>query len=314
MNFAALQKEIFDNLNLLSSEDDTSIREGKVTLAGVKRNINNLIREVIFNRLSDKFPEDFERTTYPFSTYTATGTASTVGTTLTATTAIFDNSMEGFSIENATLGESAVIKTYTSPTVVVLKTAPTVDWTADTVYVLGNIYSFGSDTTDLKVIRRVGIQYASTDTYFNNAKLEIYENLVSRGNETFSKSAPYFYRTTTNEVDSNNVARPKAAIGILPFPDSYLGKIKVAYIEKPPELIVDTDVPVLDITGLGQCVIEGVTAWGFRKLEKFDVADRHEAKYQEILESIIRKYRPHKFKTSRIEESAYWSNLKSGII
>lgn len=309
MNFIQIQKEVFDNLNLLSSLDDTSIREGKVTIAGVKRNINYIIREVLFNKLSDKFPEDFERETYPFPTYTATGVASTSSTTLTATTSIFDNSMEGFTVENATDNVSAVLKTYTSGKIVTLDEAPATAWSGDTIYVLGNEYTFGGNTTDIKIIKKVWVKYSSTDTDFVEAEF------INQGdNRSYSKAFPVFYRTTINELDVNNVARPKPAFGILPYPDSYLGKIKIQYIEMPPLLTVDTDTPTLSVPGIGQCVVEGVTAWGLRKQKEFNEADKFDALYEKHLDSIIRNYRPKKYRQSRIEESPYWSAMRRGDI
>lgn len=314
MNLAQIRKEIFDNLNLLSSENDTSIREGRVTLPAVNRNINYLYREVLFNQLSDKFPEDFERQTYPFATYTQTGTATTVGTALTATTAIFDNTLEGFKIQNPTTNESIEIATYVSPTQVTLKTAPSVNWSSATIYVLGNEYSFGGDAEDIKIIKELEVKYTATDNYFKIATFADKKDLITNGDEWFSQTQPYYYKTTLHSLDDNSVAQPKSAFGILPYPTSYQGKLRITYIELPPQLLVDTDTPTLSVPGIGQCIVNGVTAWGYRKMKDFEVADRYERLHLMQLDNIVRRYRPKKYRKSKIEESTHFSAIKLGII
>jgi hypothetical protein len=294
MTYLNLKKRIAENLGMLSSDDSTII-SGTVSSTGIANKINDVYREILFPLLSDKYPADFEQVTYPLSTYTATGTvsATSTGTTLVATTSIFTNSMEGFQVYNSTDDEYATISTYSSETQVTIDTTIGDTWDGDTIYILGNEYSFGGDATDLKEIITVAIKYKSTDTEWTIAdRIEKKDGYYYP--DSFGEADPQFYLTT---IDINGV--PTQGVGLLPYPTDYDGKLQIMYVEKPPILSADNDEPSLSIPGLSEVIINGVTAWGKRLQGKFDEAREFEeinrrtgAVYPKGTAGIISSYKP----------------------
>ena len=281
-----MQKRIAQNLNQLSSDGSTVI-DGRVTGDDINNKINDVYREELFPLLSDKYPKDFEQETYPQATYTATSTIASVDdTTLTVDDAIFNNSMEGFEIENPDEDSKIEIATYTSTTEVEMDSSVD-DWNVgDTIYVLGNIFTFGGDTADLKEVIKVGLKYNSGDTYFKTCQRSNRERLFAYGSETYNEINPYFF-LTSQDVNS----RSRSAIGFEPKPSSYEGQFFVRYVERPSAL-GETDEPILNTPGISQIIIEGVTAWGFAVLEKWKSEAIHLAKYERGKAAIKNNYKP----------------------
>jgi hypothetical protein len=294
--------EIARNINQLA-EDESTFINGVVTETSTNTKISNVYFQEVFPLLSDKFPTEFKQETYRFPTYTASGTvdSSSTGDSLVTTTSIFTNDMEGFEVENATDDEKATIETYTSGTAVTLETDIDDDWDGDTIYILGNEFTFGGDTTDLKEIIRVEVKYASTDTTYRVCEKRRQEGVIRVGNETVPKTSPIWYPTM---VDISGA--PYRGFGILPFPDSYAGKIKVTYVERPPELDDDSDVPLLDIVGVSQLIVDNVTAWALRIKKEFDEADRHQMDYEKNLKRLVMSFKPmSRGGASRVRHSGY---------
>lgn len=287
MTLTEIRVEIARNLNLLV-DDETTIRENIVTSTGIDKQVNIIYREELFPPLSEKFPDDFAQETVPFNTYTATGTvdATSTGTTLVSTTPIFDSTMLGRTVENSTDDETAKITVVTSTTQVTVDTTIGDTWDGDTIYVLGNEYAFGGDTVDLKSVKAVNIKYHSTDTTGIEAKRRDFNDLYQYGNEVFSLSSPYWYKTM---IDVGGT--PKNAIGILPYPESYLGTMSIRYTERPPTLTA-SDEPTLAVAGISLLIIWGVTAWGFRLQKKYEDADRYMMLYENAKKNIVKNYRP----------------------
>lgn len=277
------------------ASNGTTINDGKVTSLGIKNAINDVYLEVLFPRISQKFPKDFEQFTYPINTNigTATVSASSTNTTIITTTNVFSNSMEGFQLYNVTDDEYTTIVTYTAANEVVVEDDLDDTWDGDTIYILGNEFTFGNETTDIKEVSGVYIKYKSTDADF----LEVTrtDDKMARFQQKYYNTAtPNFYYTS---VDISSVTYP--AVGILPFPTNYNGKIMFSYIEKPASLSVDADVPALKATGLHQVIINGVTAWGKRIQGKYDEATQYEEldpRTREVLPKgtlgMIASYRP----------------------
>lgn len=281
-----MRLRVAENLGILSS-DGATVVEGLVTIDGINNRLNDVYREEIFPLFSDKFPDDFAQETYPFPTYTSSGAVdgASTGATLVATTGIFDNSMEGFYVYNANAQAKQKILTYTSSTTVTLDGSVT--WTAgDTIYVLGNEYTFGGDVTDIKEIVQVQIKFASTDKDWRTAVLGDIKELTSIGNEVYAKAAPRFYRTMIDVA-----GKPYPAVGILPYPEDYQGKIQIRYIERPPAL-GDSDEPTLTIPGIAEVLIYGATAWGFRLQRKWDDAQYYQALYEDYKRKLVGSYKP----------------------
>lgn len=287
MTLLDMQLQIADNLNMVTA--DGTIRDGRrVTGASILRRLQTVYRERLWPVCADQWPEDSQRETYPISTYTASGTASASSTasTLIATTNIFDNYMEGFTVYNATDNTSATISKYVSATQVTLNVAINDTWDGDTIYVLGNVYQFNGDTTDLRELRQIAIKYAPSDTTYTIVTLRDYKDVVQSGDEVFTKVAPMAYRTT---VTVGNSIRP--AVGILPFPDNYQGQLYFIYIAKPKDL-GSTDEPLYTNAGICECLIAEVTAWGLQQQERYTQADRWKADAKQLLTTMLLTYKP----------------------
>ena len=286
MTFDDIKLNIAENLNQLST-DGSTIVEGRVTDAGIGRKVNNLYREELFPLLSDKYPQDFEQETYPQATYTANSTVSSVSTTtLIIDDAVFNNSMEGFEIENATQESKIKIKTFTSTTQVEMVTS-VADWNAgDTLYILGNIYTFGGDAANLKEVSFVAIQYRTADNYFRTCQRSNQSNLFMHGNETYSRLGPRFY-LTAQDVGGKQTQ----AIGFQPPPESYQGKFYLRYTERPAAM-TSSDEPLENIPGISQVIIDGVTAWGFAVMEKWKSEGIYLAKFERGKMNMVSNYKP----------------------
>lgn len=289
MNFITMTNRIADNLSMLSSDGSTILTNSRVTKAQIQNKINDIYREELFPRLSDKFPDDFKQGTYPYPTYTSMGTASASSTSysLIATSNVFSNSMEGFTVQNITNGTTAKIVTYVSATQVTLDTQINDTWDGATFYVLGNEFTFGGDTTDIKEIKAIYIKYYNTDKYFVKCPRIDYEQAIEYGSESFDRYSPKYYLTTINVNGT-----PTQAFGVLPFPLDYQGSIKLTYIQRPPALSADTDSPLISTPGISEVIINGVSAWGYYQMTKFGAGDRYQSLYQTGITSLIQNYKP----------------------
>ncbi len=293
MTKANIRTQVARNLRLLSSDEATIISDSNVTTDGLDIAIDQIYRDEVAQILMDKYPSDFERTTFPLNTYTSTLVVTTVvGTTLTAPEGTFSNFDEGFTIQNPTHNEFIKIATYTSDTEVELATEPVNTWDGDTVYVLGNEFFFEGDAVDLRENTLVGIKYKSTDNDYIYATLRRKHEIVPLNSEYFSTSSPVMYLTSITKEDlSTGITTFLRGVGILPYPEYYNGKVQITYIQRPPEL-EDTEEPIPYVSGISEAIIRGVTAWGARVLQDYALADRFDALYKEQLSTIINSYKP----------------------
>lgn len=287
MNLLNIELRVADNIRQLSS-DGVTVIDGVVTSAGIRRKINDIYLEDLFQMISDKFPTDFIRQTYPKNTYTASGAIGTiVGTTLTTTADVFDNSMEGFQVQNSTVGDFYEIQTYVSATQVILESAPA-SWVAgQNIYVLGNEFILEGDMTDYKELFTVSIKYSPTDGFWRRCQIDKKNHLIKYGTEKFTTSQPYAY--PISKVISG--VRHQA-IGIRPTPTRYDGRFIVEYMEQPSKLLLDADEPVLKVQGLSEVIIHGVTAWAFMVQKKFEDANYYRQLYEKGKTDLIRFYKP----------------------
>ncbi len=290
MNYITMTQRIADNLSMLSTSDGVTITDGpRVTQAQIKNKINDIYREELFPMVSDKFPDDFKQGTYPLNTYTSSGVVSgaSSGTTLITTGSVFSNAMEGFTIQNPTTGTTAKITAYVGASQVTLDSAVGTLWNGNTVYVLGNEYTFGGDTTDIKEVKAVYIKYNNSDSYFRKCERIDYELAIEVGSETFSKGDPKFYLSS---ITIGGV--PTQSIGILPYPTDYLGKLKFMYIQRPPALSGNTDSPLMSVPGISELIINGVTAWGKFLQVKMDEGQLYQGLYNQGKAALLTNYKP----------------------
>lgn len=280
-----IRLRIAENLGMLAS-DSVTVREGDVTITGINNRIDDIYRDDVWQLLSNKYPLDFVQQSADIPTYTAVGVVDTPsGTVLTATSAIFDNTMVGAVIENSTDSETATITEYTSSTQV------TVDgdisgWAGDTIYVLNNEYIFNGDLVDLKEVYNFKIKYSATDQYYAVGERRNKNDLYVTGAETYVQNAPYWYLTTIDVAGVN-----KRGIGFVPAPTSYQGKFQIQYIERP-RAMSDSDEPEIVTAGVSEVIIYGVTAWGKRLQKLFDEAAVYDGLYREAKANLINNYKP----------------------
>ena len=206
--------------------------------------------------LASKYPEDYEMAaTANFYKVTGTASSSSTGTTLVASTSIFDNDMIADTVYNSTDGTSAKITSYTNATTVTLNTTIDDDWDGDTIYVLGHEFTLGGDATDSRYIIRVEVAYDSATAYaYKTCERRGYTDLYKDGNETYTTSNHKWYKTSKSV---SGVKTP--AIGILPEATEPVGNgIRMTYIQMPDLLSNASDVPELPM-GATHVLINGAT-------------------------------------------------------
>jgi hypothetical protein len=319
MQFITQQRQVAQAIGSLAS-DGTTITGGRVTQTDIQNYINIYYREILFDVLSDKFPLDFRRITYPYDTYTAVGVvdATTTGTSLVTTSSIFTNSMEGYVVQNPTDGATRTLKTYVSGTEFTLDSAVDDDWDGDTIYVLGNVFSFGGDTTDLKEIIEVAVKYASTDSDWTVAQRIDREDAFRIGSETYHKSAPIWSPLSLVEIDGASNEKRRPAIELNPAPDDYQGKLRITYVERPKAMSEDTDEPVLTVQGLSQVLINGAISWALKTEGRHEEAQMWEegdpktgAIWPKGTMAMIRSYKPrNRSGAGRIPLSNFYTQMK----
>lgn len=258
--------------------------------------VNQIYREDLFAMFATQYPYYFRQVATADS-WIATGTvdATSTGSTLVATTSIFNNSMEGLWVYNEDLDETGIISDYVSGTTVTLEGTIGDTWDGDTIYVLGQEFAIGGDAADIFVIENVGLKYQTTDTYFYltgnpRPKFDIFQY----GGETFSQGAPQLYLTTTLV---NNV--PTDTLGVLPqFTTLVPQAIEINYIAKPVALSGDNDVPRLPVN-TDVALIYGGSARAFRQSQQFDKANQMDALYEKAKREAVARFRPTSTDTPR---------------
>jgi hypothetical protein len=286
MTLNTMKLRVAGDLTILA-DDGTTVKEGVVTEEGIEQRINEIYREELFPLFSSRFPEDFTQDSYPSSTYTVSAIvdAATTATNMAITTGDFNNSMVGFKIQDAVSLDTVKVTGYVSDTELIVD-GDTTTWVGNTVYVLGNEYSFGGDAVDLKEIIQLRVKYKSTDTNFVVVEPRNKRDVIRYGNESFSEFSPIWYKTTIKVAGV-----PTPGFGILPFPTSYTGKYELSYTQRPPALS-GTAEPSIDTAGISQCIINGCVAWGHTLMGRIDLADRYLGLYEKGKRDIIASYRP----------------------
>lgn len=240
MQFIDLKKRAGAILNLLDSSDNF-ITGRDITETQIGNWVNDAYLEDVFSLLSAQYPQFFDRVGY-VANYSTTGIAdnTSTGTTLVATTNLFNNSMIGLYVENITDSVSTKITDYTSPTTVTVEDTIGDTWDGDSIRVINNTYTLSGDATDFYMLEDVMIRM-STDSQYIRATAREEKDLFQTGYEVFNQLHPVYFLTKVNTSTT-----PIQAFKI--FPLLKVGDAKcvyIKYVEKPVLLSADADVPFL---------------------------------------------------------------------
>lgn len=316
MTYLQMQQEVARNLKILSSDDSTIISGSTVTTTGIKNKINSIYQDKFGEWLIRKYPQDFEAVTYPLNTYrqSFTVSGSSSGTSLVSTTPVFANGDELFKIAfvNGSYPTAATavvqINTYTSATGVTMASS-VASYVGYTGYILGNEYTLNGAASDAKEIVDIKVKYSypTTTSFWQSAELRRKTDLPPTDSNLFNQSAPIYYLMTGVES-----SLPVRGFGILPYPTDYRGQVQVVYTQRITALSANSDVPRLEVIGISEALVNGVTAWGWRILGDENKAAQYEALYQRDMIDITRNYRPrNRSHASRIRMSDYFTRLQS---
>jgi hypothetical protein len=316
MTYLQIQQEVARNLKILASDDATIISGSTVTTQGIKNKINAIYQDSIGEFLIRKYPQDFEQTTYPMYMYRQSFTVANTssGTTLISTTPVFANGDESYKVAlvNGAFGTAATttvkINTYVSTTQVTTDVDVTA-YIGYTAYILGNEFTLNGAASDAKEI--VGFNtkynYPVTSNYWNPAELRRKTDIPPTDSTMFTQFAPIYYLFTG--VESRSSVR---GFGILPRPRDYRGQIQVTYTQRIPAMVNNTDTPKLEVIGISDVLVNGVTAWGWRILGDEQKAMMYDQLYQRGIVEIERNYRPrNRSHASKLRQSDYFSRIQS---
>lgn len=283
MTYIEMVRSVAENITQLADDGET-IKNGNVTETGIKKKLNSLYRDTVFNVLVDSFPEDFTQETRWTTMYTQSGTvdASADGTTLVATTGIFSSNDVNVSVYNSTDGAIAEITDYTSSTTVTTDVDIS-DWVGDTIYVLQNTFTFGGDAVDLREVLSVYVDYGTGIVRKARRLLRTdrdYHNIYTTSNPAY----------VLTSVDVGGVTKP--AITIFPAPTNASAKYKLVYTEKPAEMTSDSDEPVMKNIGISEVLIAGATAWAAAIKKETALSSYWNGEFDKWLGMMVRKYKP----------------------
>lgn len=261
MTLANLSLEVGRNLQYLNAGRTAWLTGRGVVEADAKVYINQVYREELFPLLSNRYANMFRRKASA-TALLATGVIDSISTstvsTVNTTTAIFNNSMEGLFIYNATQEDYFEIKTYTDADTVVMASDVSDSWSAgETIYVMAKELIMDGDAEDLHTVEQVELKY--TDVLrWTPAEKRNEKDLNRFGTESYSASDPKWYLTTVVDSDVR-----KWAVGVDPGFKDPNGKMQVIYVEKPA-VLTDSDSPFIPID---DALIAGATLRAYRNMK-----------------------------------------------
>lgn len=272
MDLQTIRKRVASNISIVDSNGDLLTTD--ISSADIDNWINDRYLEEIFPAFADRRP-NFYMTEGTFPNYVTTGTvsASSTGSTLVATTAIFTNNMIDGWAYNSTDDEALRITGYTNTTTLTLEDDIDDTWDGDTIYIFTGVFTFDISGTSMYRPDWIGVKYASTDKDFTRCVVaedrDLYIDARGRNtNDSFSQKTPT-YTFETVSVSS----LPTSGIKIQPFnwQEAISEGVFVRYIKKPAIMTNNTDIPRLPI-GHHKILVYGATADALRKLGKYNEA------------------------------------------
>jgi hypothetical protein len=302
MTLSNLSLEVGRNLGYLNAARDAWITNRGIIEADVKAWINFVYRDDLFLSLASRHKWYFEQEA-TFTSYIATGSIDSVSTTtLVATTAIFNNAMEGLYVYNETQEESAIVSAYVSTTQLTMESDVSTWEAGDTIYVMGQEFIIG-DADDLVGIEFVGLKYSSANTDYAVAEKRTKDELQDPGDLTYSESFPKWYNITLLDDTTR-----KWGIGIYPaFQDSTATGV-IRYIKKPDTLTDDLE-PFLPVDDL---LIAGATKKAYQAMQDAEGIAIWGSEYTRLKGEFVMNFNPSKYGSSpRIRQTRRMYNLRS---
>jgi hypothetical protein len=292
MNLLDITKAIARNLDMVADDNSTIISKGRLTEAGIKDEINRVYLEEVIPTLLNAKADDFTVETR-VNTYRAVFVVSSIDTVnylINSTTGIFGNADEGAKLQNPTTGEFYTIDTVITSQQVKVKELPANSLVGANVYLLTNVVQI-NDIENLKEVTKFEIKYNSTDQTFQTCKKEALTNFKDRVKEVYTYPySDYYYTQGSLRIDNVEYR----SLFYYPYPTSYLGEIKFSYTKLPPKLLNDTDMPAIDVIGLGNAIIYGVSMWGSRILGNTDDYLSYKGDYEATMSKILTEYKPNR--------------------
>jgi hypothetical protein len=149
------------------------------------------------------------------------------------------------------------------------------------------IYTFGGDAADLLAIESVFIKYASTDTDYTRVyPIEVNDYLLE-GSEKVPQGAPRYTELQVYNTDTQHyVLGIEFLEDCIPDPAVTDG-LMVRYIERPPLMSADADIPEKLPTELHKLIVIGASIPAFEKMGDFEAAGYLEGKYNSQIKSFF---------------------------
>lgn len=251
-------------------------------------------RENAAPELKKNYAKFFEET-FRLDNWEATGVvhATSTGSTLDATTAIFDSNMIGAKVYNSTDSESRTITGYTDTTTVTVDEAIDDTWDGDTIYVLSGKIKFISDLASAIEPIYLAIKYTDTDTEFRQVWSSEFEEVNEYSHEdtlTTSTYAPESYFGTEKDA----TGKMYTVINFRPLPSVPVSKGIYFKATVHPSALTLTTEPRLPL-GHHQFLSWGAAADAGRALglKEADI-NYFEGKYKEGLGRMLSTFKPRK--------------------
>jgi len=286
LSFLEFKRRVGKNIGYYTDANGWSGTSTDVTEADVGELVNDIYRNELFPLFATQYPQDFTQTGTANS-WIANGTANAglTGDTITTTGSVFTNSMVGLWLYNSTDASTAQITIYNSATSVDVNDTDISDWSGDSVYVLGQKFSFGGDLGDLYTVKSVGFKYNTTNDFYTTSEIRSETDLFRYGNEVGSEAFPRVYLTTLT-VGGVLVG----GIGILPaYQTKITDAIRITYVKKPTVLSADSDTVRLPVD---TPLIYGATARAFEYKKEYDKAAYWSSKFELSKPRAVSQYRP----------------------
>lgn len=136
------------------------------------------------------------------------------------------------------------------------------------------VYTFGGDAVDLLATAWVGIKYEATDEKHRRAENLNQTKAFETGMEEWSKLKPvYFERTIYNETTGHYEIAIEFPERCVPE-ESVTKGIKVEYIERPPTMANDNDMPEKLPEELHAFIPSGAAIKGLKKMGEYQKAEQ----------------------------------------